>query len=88
MDFKVCSQCGKEIEGAGVLFRENVFCGDECCDEFEEELSAKDVPSLNDLNKDGEDLLTGTDDDLGYRDDNDLDDDVDDDGFNIDEDDF
>ena len=92
MDFKICKQCGKEIEGNGVLFRGKVFCGDECCDEYDDEFSSRDIPSLEDLNEDlkeeDESPLADTQEDLGYRDGDDLDDDLDDDDFNISNDDF
>lgn len=86
MDFKQCSQCGKEVEGNGVLFRDKVFCSDECCDEFEEDVSTKDVPSMKDLEE--ENCEDESQDNLGYRGDDDLDDGLDDDDFNIQEDDF
>ena len=89
MDIKVCIQCGKEIDGSGILFRNQVFCGDACCDEFEEELSAKDAPSLEEMVGDDDDDVSDGPKDLGYRDDDDLDDDLDnDDDFNINEADF
>jgi hypothetical protein len=85
MDFKVCAQCGKEIEGVGVQFRNRVFCGDECCDEFEAEMSEDVEIPLDDLDED--ELLNRSHDDLGYREDTDLDDDFDDD-FSISAEDF
>ena len=88
MDFKSCSQCGKEIEGTGILFRDRTFCGDECCDEFEEELSAKDAPSLEDLEGEAGDQPAGGKDDLGYRDDKDQEDNFDDDDYSVNEGDF
>ena len=88
MEFKSCSHCGKEIEGPGILFRGQSFCGDECCDEFEEELSNKGIPSLVDLDENEDDSELEGDDDLGYREDSDPDDSVDDDDFAINENDF
>lgn len=83
MDFNVCTQCGVDIENKGIHFRNNVFCSDECCEEFEAEMADKSEPVIDELVDD--DLVP--DDDLGYRDD---DDDVDplDDDFDIDPDDF
>ena len=86
MDFTVCSQCGREIEGKAVRFQGHAFCSDECSEEFEEELSDQDIPPMDDLDQEGNELLSGGLDDLGYRDDNDLDDDLDDDDFPIDDD--
>lgn len=91
MDIEVCAQCGGEIESKGVRFRDRVFCSDECCDEFEEELSAQDglemedLDELDDLGED--DLMSDSDQDLGYRSDEDDLDDFDDD-FVVDDDDF
>ena len=88
MDFDACSQCGKEIDGKGVQFRDRVFCSDECCDEFEEELLAKDALSIEDLDDiDENELMSRSHDDLGYRGDNDLEE-FDEDDFDIDPDDF
>lgn len=75
MDSKVCSQCGVELENMGVRFKDHVFCSDDCCDEFEEQLSGDDIPALEDLDDDGEELLSGRSGGLGYGDDLDLDDD-------------
>jgi hypothetical protein len=74
MDSKVCSQCGAELESMGVQFKDKVFCSDECCDEFEEQLSGETIPALEEL-EEGEDKLLAVGDDLGYRDEADLDDD-------------
>jgi|GEM_PF-1247186 len=76
MDFSVCSQCGGEIEGKGIHFRNHTFCSDECCEEFEADFATKGEPAIDELvdeDLDPEDL----DDDLGFSDDDD-DDDLDD----------
>ena len=65
MDFKVCAQCGKEIEEQGVLFKRQNFCGDECCEEFEALMLAVEEPALADLHEDA----ALDDDDLDVSDD-------------------
>ena len=84
MDVKVCRQCGAEIDGEGITYRDLVFCSDECCDEFEDQFVDEEEPDLANLNDD--DI---TPDDLGYRDD-DLDDELldDDDDLEIRPEDF
>ena len=86
MDFSVCTKCGAEIESKGIHFRNNVFCSDECCEEFEAEAADKSEPVIAELVDDDLEL---DDDDLGYRD-GDGDDDADplDDDFDIKPDDF
>ena len=82
MDFKVCVQCEKEIEGKGILFRNKYFCSDECCEEFEDlyqkdgepgpkELEGEEAEEIEDL-EDLENLDLDASDNL---DDLDLDDD-------------
>lgn len=66
MDFSVCSQCGIEIEGKGIHYRDRVFCSDECCEEFEDLFSKIGEPDLASLDEDIDDDLD--DDDLGYQD--------------------
>lgn len=69
MDFSVCSQCGKEIEGKGIHYKDNTFCSDECCEEFEVEMTASEEPGLDELD---ESLDPGfSEDDLGYQEDDD-----------------
>ncbi len=79
MDFTVCAQCGKEIEGKSIQFRNKRFCSDECCEEYvemyleggepaPEELEVEDVDDLDTL-----DLVEEPD--LDDLDDLDLDDD-------------
>jgi hypothetical protein len=87
MEFSVCAQCGIEIEGKGINFRKQVFCSDECCDEFEEEFNANGEPDLEEL--DDESLEPGfEEDDLGYQDRDDEASEFMDDEFEIDPDDF
>ncbi len=92
MEFNHCVQCGTEIEGKGIQFRGQTFCGDECCEEFEAEFAASGEPGAEDL-KD-EVLADGDLDDdldeggLGYREDDPSDDERPDDDFDIEPDDF
>lgn len=30
----VCAHCGAAIEGKGILYRDHIFCSDDCCDEY------------------------------------------------------
>ena len=85
MDFSVCGRCGKEIESKGIHFRNFVFCSDECCEEFDAEHSEKVEPNLEAL--DDEDFEAEEDEDLGYRED-DMDEDLLDDEFDIRPEDF
>ncbi len=87
MDFSVCTQCGVEIEGKGIHFRNHVFCSDECCEEYETEFADKDEPVIDELvdeDSESEDL----DEDLGYRDGDESDSLDDDDDFDIKPEDF
>lgn len=89
MELNVCAQCGVEIESKGIHFRGKIFCGDECCEEFEAELVDKGGPEMEDFADDDfepEDLG----DELGYRNGDDDDDllDDDDDDYKIEPDDF
>lgn len=94
MEIVVCAQCGVEIESKGLHFRGRVFCGDECCEEFEEQFSATNEPNGMELEDDGldEDALDATDleaADLGYREEDFGDsDDLSDDDFDINPEDF
>ena len=44
-----CFLCGTEIEEKGIHFRGQVFCGDECCEEYEARFAAKGGPGAEDL---------------------------------------
>lgn len=73
MDFNVCIQCGKEIEGKGIQFRGKNFCGDECCEVFEEKNTKVVGPEFGEL-EDDDIELDGLDEEieeegLGYDDD-------------------
>ena len=86
MDFSVCTQCGVEIESKGIHFRNHVFCSDECCEEYEAEFADKDEPVIDEL-IDEDPESEDTDENLGYRDDDDSDP-HDDDDFDIKPEDF
>jgi hypothetical protein len=87
MDFNVCAQCGIEIEDKGIHYRGQVFCSDECCEEFEEEFSSSDEPDIEDLDEEAD--TDFDEDDLGYRDEVDTTkDDLLDDDFDISPEDF
>lgn len=87
MDFSVCTQCSLEIEGKGIHYRDHVFCSDECCEEFDEELVKSGEPDLDELDEEIDEDFD--DDDLGYQDDDpDTEDDFLDDDFEISPDDF
>ena len=89
MKMKACAQCGADIEGEGLVFRGRTFCGDECCEEFQDGFVDDSEPSLDELDEDDFDDDDFDDDDLGYRDDDDdFEDDDDEDDFTIDPDDF
>lgn len=81
LDYSVCNKCGKEIEEKGIHFRGQLFCSDECCEEYEKEFQDKDEPELDKLEEDddsGEDNLDYQDeDDFEEEGDNLLDDDFD-----------
>ncbi len=86
MDFSVCAQCGIEIEGKGIHFRNKVFCSDECCEEFEEAFSSSDEPDMEDLGEDLDDDFS--EEDLGYQEDEETGDNYLDDDYEISPDDF
>ena len=87
MDCSVCTQCGIEIEGKGIHYRDQVFCSDECCEEFDEEFVSSGEPDLKDLEEEVDPDFD--DEDLGYRDEEDSeDDDFLDDDFDLNPEDF
>jgi hypothetical protein len=45
----ICFHCGGAVEGDGIEHRGKVFCSDECCDEFEDELTTNGEPDPDDL---------------------------------------
>ncbi len=70
MEFTKCAQCGVEIETRGIQFRGKTFCGDECCQKFDENFADGGKPGVDDFDDglDDEDF----DEDLGYQDEDDL----------------
>ena len=85
MDFNACAQCGAEIKGQGIHYRGRGFCSDECCEEFEADLASSSEPDEADLSADDVDDAA---DDLGYRNDDEAEDEYDEDGFAIKPEDF
>ena len=70
MDFSVCYQCGIEIEGKGIHYRDRVFCCDECCEEYEDEFSKVGEPDLASLDEELDDDFD--EEDLGYQEEDEL----------------
>ncbi len=68
-DYKVCTQCGVEIEESGIQLRGKYFCSDECCEKNEEAFLDKDEPVFDELAADDEEEIEITDEDLEYEDD-------------------
>lgn len=77
----ICAQCGMDIDGTGIRHRGRLFCGDECCETYEEEFLTKGEPGLHELDDDLDEDLDFDEDEL---EDEDLEDD---DDIGIDEDD-
>ncbi len=86
-DYNQCTQCGCEIEEAGIQFRGKFFCSDECCEKYEQNLLDKDEPVLDELADDEDADLLNLDEDLDYNEDED-DEDLLDDDFDIKPEDF
>jgi len=90
MEPVICDYCGAEVEGGGIRHRRRMFCCDECCESYEDELIAHGEPDPEDLADAvdpldlGDDLGDDLEDDL--EEDEDLDDDLGDDDY-FDEDD-
>jgi len=53
---RACAQCGAEIESGGIHHRRRLFCGDECCESFEDGFLVTGGPEAVDLEE--EDLLS------------------------------
>ena len=49
METRTCTYCGVVIEAAGIDYRNHLFCSDECCEAFEDELLVRAAPDLDDL---------------------------------------
>jgi hypothetical protein len=48
MGVKECAWCGEEITGEGIKYNKLLFCSEECCDDYQDDLAAKD-DDLDDL---------------------------------------
>ena len=66
MEFNSCAQCGVDIESKGIHFRGQVFCSDECCEDYEALMADKGEPGLEELEADDLDP-EDIGEDLGYR---------------------
>ena len=51
MEILTCNQCGALVEGAGIRHRRRLFCGDECCEEFEDRIVDHVEPDAVELEK-------------------------------------
>ena len=47
-----CAFCGAEINEAGVEFRGLLFCSDECCEDYEDDLTVNGEPNPDELDPD------------------------------------
>jgi len=47
-----CAYCGAEINEAGVEFRGLFFCSDECCEDYEDNLTVNGEPNPDELDTD------------------------------------
>jgi hypothetical protein len=67
MEFTQCAQCGVDIEIKGIQFRGKAFCGDECCQKFDEKFADGVKPGVDDFD-DGLDDEDFDEDDIEYQD--------------------
>lgn len=67
MEFTQCAQCGVDIETKGIQFRGKAFCGDECCQKFDEKFADGGKPGVDDFD-DGLDDEDFDEDDTEYQD--------------------
>ncbi len=76
-----CAFCGAEINEAGVEFRGLFFCSDECCEDYEDNVTVNGGPNPDELDPDDlEDMeLDGVDFEEDELSDNDYEDDYNDD---------
>ena len=49
MEPRLCDNCGKEMEDDDIRHRRQVFCSDECCEEFEDRFLENGEPDELDL---------------------------------------
>ncbi len=88
MEPLTCAHCGAGVEGEGIRHRRRLFCGDECCDQFEEGFLSHGGPDAKDLEEGDdssadlfEDESVADDDDDDVLDEDALDDELDDEPF-------
>ena len=51
MEILICNHCGVLVQGAGIQHRRRLFCGDDCCEEFEDRIRDHIEPDVGDLEK-------------------------------------
>ena len=85
-DYIECTQCGGEIEETGIQYRGKFFCSDDCCEKYEQDFLDKDEPIIDELADDEDDDL-GNIENLDFEE-NDDEEDLLDDDYNIKPEDF
>ena len=85
MSVNMCAWCGAEITNEGVGYQNQLFCSDECCEEYQDDLVKNGEPNPEDLEKDfnADDL-----DNYDFGDDDELLDDDDEDDLDFADDDY
>ncbi len=81
MDILTCTHCGAAFEGEGIRHRRRLFCGDECCETFEEGFLSHGGPDEEDLKADDTDDVEVFDEVFLEDEDEDGEDDLGDDHF-------
>ena len=51
MEVLICDHCGTQVEGVGIQHRRRLFCGDECCEVFEDRVRDHVGPDAVDLER-------------------------------------
>ena len=70
-----CAHCGVLIEEMGLEYKGLLFCSDDCCEEYEDNLLTNGEPDPAELND--EELKDLDLEDITFEEDSDLDDDLD-----------
>ena len=83
MSIKECAWCGEEIANEGIKYNKLLFCSEECCDDYQDDVASKD----DDLDDMEDDFAEGDIKELDFEEDGFLDDDGDD-SAGYDKDDF
>jgi len=52
MNVDHCTWCGAEITAEGVGYKSRLFCSDECCEEYQNDLEKNGEPNPEELEKD------------------------------------